>query len=351
MACLPKAPPAPAPAQVRQTRPPLARMLRIHEALQAENALSRQQLASDLEVTTKTVQRDIDFMRDQMGLPIGYVKGTGFRYTEEVTQFPSIQITEGELVALCIARRALESYRGTNFEPALRSAFHKLTAELRDELSFNWTDLDDAFSFRAMGFEAVTDLVIFETVTAAVLSRAELSFIYCKPAGRGEETRTVRPLHVRCEDNAWYLFAYDLARKAIRTFALTRMRELHHTGTTFELKEPFRPEEHLQHGFGIFGGSKAEQVRLRFSAATAQLVRERRWHRSQNLTEGADGSVELTLQVAITPEVERWVLGWGADVEVLGPAGLRERIAEVAMQVARRNGSVHSEIAYEVGVV
>ncbi len=118
-------------------------MLHIHEALLGGTFPNRKSLARKLETSTSTIQRDLDYLRDQMGMPIAFdpVK-SGYYYTEKVTHFPSIQISEGELVALCVARRALEAYHGTSFEAALRSAFHKLTAELHDELSFSWSNLD-----------------------------------------------------------------------------------------------------------------------------------------------------------------------------------------------------------------
>lgn len=46
-------------------------------------------------MSTKTIQRDIDFMRDRMGLPIDYSpQRYGFYYTEPVDAFPTLQITE-----------------------------------------------------------------------------------------------------------------------------------------------------------------------------------------------------------------------------------------------------------------
>ena len=65
----------------------------------------------------KTVHRDMEFMRDRLGLPIEYdAARPGYYYTQEVSGFPSLQITEGELFALLVAEKALQQYRGTNFE-------------------------------------------------------------------------------------------------------------------------------------------------------------------------------------------------------------------------------------------
>ena len=84
-----------------RSRPPLERMLRIHQALQSGKFPNASTLAREIEVAAKTIHRDIEFMRDRLGLPIEYDSARiGYHYTKEVSAFPNIQITEGELFAL-----------------------------------------------------------------------------------------------------------------------------------------------------------------------------------------------------------------------------------------------------------
>ena len=102
------------------SRPPLARMMQLHAQLQARKFPNCRKLAHELEVSAKTIQRDIEFMRYQLGLPIEYDQlHFGFVYTEPVTSFPSIQVSEGEIVALFVAQKALQQYRGTPFRGAV----------------------------------------------------------------------------------------------------------------------------------------------------------------------------------------------------------------------------------------
>ena len=92
----------------RLSRPPLARMIRIHERLKGDRFPNSTQLALDLEEATKTVQRDIEFMRDRLDLPIEFdFRRNGFHYTEPVENFPTVQVTEQELIALFVAEKAL----------------------------------------------------------------------------------------------------------------------------------------------------------------------------------------------------------------------------------------------------
>ena len=317
-------------------------MLQVHEHLQSGRRTNCRTLADALEVSKRTILRDIDFMRDQLGLPIEYDHGShGFFYTREVVQFPTVKISEGELVALSVARKALTQYRGTPYEKPLRDAFEKLTAGLRDQIQFSWNgDLDSSISFRAAG-QSVGDLGTFEAISQAVLQSEELEFFYLKLAGEQAERRRVQGLHLACIDNQWYLFGRDLHREgSIRTFALTRMTEVENTGCHFEKPVGFSLDEHLAGSFGVFSSQAAESVQLRFDSFSARLIREREWHPSQRLLTAEDGSLGFTMHIGISPEVERWILGWGEHVEVLSPTSLRRSIADTAALMVKRNAVV-----------
>src|SRR5205823_1913830 len=113
------------------SRPPLERMLRIHQAIRSGSHPNATRLAVDLEVSTKSIHRDLEFMRDRLELPVEFdPKRNGYRYAQEVSSFPTLQITEGELFALLVAEKALQQYRGTTFEKPLLSAFRKMAASL-----------------------------------------------------------------------------------------------------------------------------------------------------------------------------------------------------------------------------
>ena len=118
------------------SRPPMERMLRIHQAIQSRRFPNATDLADQLEVSKKSIHRDVEFMRDRLDLPIEYdpVK-YGYYYTEEVSGFPTFTVTEGEMVALLVAEKALQQYRGTTFEKPLLSAFQKIEEALPDTIS------------------------------------------------------------------------------------------------------------------------------------------------------------------------------------------------------------------------
>ncbi len=300
--------------------------MRLHERLKAGVFPNCRKLALELEVSAKTIQRDIDFMRDRLGLPIEYDQlQFGFYYTEPVANFPSIEVSQGEIIALFVARKALEQYRGTSFERALRTAFQKISEGLQDKVDFQWADVDSAVSFRGLGTSAA-DIDLFESVSKAVMESREIEFEYKKPKSAAHEPRRVRPYHLGCVSDQWYLFGYDLARGQIRTFVLQRMRALKRTATRFHRPADFSISRHLSESFGVFSGHGHYPVRIRFDALAGQLVSEREWHASQKIKALPGGGTEMRMELGSLEEVERWILSWGKRAVVLEPPELVERI-------------------------
>src|SRR3954470_2484019 len=317
------------------SRPPLERMMRLHGALKARQFPNCQKIAAELEVSAKTIQRDIDFMRYRLGLPIEYhPRQFGFFYTESVTGFPNIEVSEGEITALLVAQKALAQYKGTPFERPLHSAFRKLTDGLKDRVSFSWHDLEDAISFRSAGASAA-DLEMFETVSKGVLRCVELEFEYRKLNSAGYELRRVRPYHLGCLENQWYLFGEDLERRQLRTFALPRMRKVRLTTKGFRRPADFSITQILSGSFGVYSAGKKQRIRIQFDAFAARLVAERKWHESQRVREQKDGSIILQLELGGLQEIERWVLSWGKHARVLAPKELTTRLREEATAIAK----------------
>jgi proteasome accessory factor B len=317
------------------SRPPLERMMRLHAALKARQFPNCQKIAAELEVSAKTIQRDIDFMRYRLGLPIDYhPKEFGFFYTEPVTGFPNIEVSEGEITALLVAQKALGQYKGTPFERPLQSAFRKLTDGLKDRVSFSWHDLEDAISFRSAG-ASVADLELFETVSRGVLRCVELMFEYRKLKSAGYEARRVRPYHLGCLENQWYLFGEDLERGQLRTFALPRMRKVALTTKGFRRPADFSIAQILSGSFGVYSSGKKQGIRIQFDPFAARLVAERKWHESQRVCERKDGSIILELELGGLEEIERWILSWGKHARVLAPKELATRIRDEATAVVK----------------
>ena len=315
------------------SRPPLERMLRIHQALQSGKNPNASTLARELEVSTKSIHRDIEFMRDRLDLPIEYdANRFGYHYTEEVSAFPTVQITEGELFALIVAEKALQQYRGTNFEKPLLSAIRKMEQSLPDIISLNLAEVEQTISFQTRA-APILNLEIFDALAKATSQRQQIELSYRKPGRQQTESRFVDPYHLANINGEWFLFAYDHARQDIRTFVPARIRAIKRTGRTFARPQTFSLEKRLRDSFGVHSGEGHYDVVLRFNTRVADYIREKKWHESQRLRELKDGGVELRLKLSSLQEIERWVLSWGGDASVVKPS----QLAEAVRRAARRN--------------
>ncbi len=317
------------------SRPPLERMLRIHQALHSSSYPNAHTLARELEVSAKSIQRDVEFMRSRLNLPIAYDSSRfGYFYTEDVKAFPTLQITEGELVALVVAEKALRQYRGTSFEQPLLSALRKMEQSLPDTISLSLNDIAQTISFRTRA-EPILDLEIFDALAKATAGRRQIEITYRKPGQRRADQRIVDPHHLANINGEWFLFAFDHLRNDLRTFVPARIKAVRPTGKSFQRQQAFSLEKRLRGSFGVQSGHGNFEVVIRFNERVADFIREKKWHDSQQLRELKSGGVELRLTLSSLAEVGRWVLSWGGDAVVVRPAELAQLVRQAAQKVLR----------------
>lgn len=330
-----------ASARHGNTRRPLERIFAIHEAIQRVRYPNCRQLAEQIEVTQKTIQRDITFMQNDLGLPLLYDrKKHGYYYERPVHEFPLMRYSVEDVVALFLARKAVEPLQGTALEATLRDSFKRLSGALQGEVSFRWSDLDEAFSVKDAGV-VPADVRLFEKLARAVLECREIRFEYRKIDGEQWELRKLRPFHLADFEGGWYVIGHDLDRKERRTFALQRMKAVRVLQTRFLRPADFSLSEHLGGSFGVWHNpedkGKRHYIRLRFTGWAARMVSERRWHPSQEThwIGKKEETLEVILELCGFEEILRWILSWGPQAEVVEPEELRKAVQD-ALSVTSR---------------
>jgi len=336
---LPAAPRRPGASLARNgggTRPPLERMKKICDLVQAGTCPNCSTLAKRLEVSRITIKRDIRFMRDRLQWPIEYDGCRhGYVFTAPLNSFPGVPVSQAELFALLVAHKAIEQYRGTPFLQPLRAAFERLTGQLETQERALLANLDEALSFRPFAPEDA-DLQTFEAVTRAMTERRVLRFNYKKPGTRAAERRLAHPYYLTCINNSWYLMAHDVGRGELRTFALARLSAPELTTDRFSRPQDFDPEKRLRASFGVTSGDADYEVVVEFDSWAADLLGKRQWHCSQRLTVLPGGGCQLRMRLNRLEEVERWILSWGTHATVIRPAELAKRMGAVARTLEKR---------------
>jgi proteasome accessory factor B len=320
------------------TRIPLLRIAAIDRAIRAGEYPNAKTIASELEVCPRTIHRDIEFIRDHLQAPLAFDPvRNGYFYEDPSFELPLWKLTEGELLAIFVAERVLQQYRGTPWAAQLARAFDKITACLGDRVTINLAHLGRAHSFRVTAPGTLDPLHLAE-LERAIQHHQSVRLVYWSASSDEETNRLVDPYHLASIDGQWYLIAHCHLRDEVRMFVPGRIRDLTATDATFREPADFQIDAFLAHSFGVIRGSgdESHHVRLRFTGDAVRYVRERTWHASQALELQDDGALVLTMTLSHLREIERWAMSWGADCEVLGPIELREQVRQ---SLARSLGS------------
>ena len=318
------------------SRPPWERMMRFHNLIQEQTYPNCAKVAKEFEVSWRTIMRDVDFMKCRLKLPIEFdSRKNGYFYSKPVNQFPQLPFTEAEVFAMLVAHKAIAQYRGTPFEHPLALAFKRLTGQLDSSTKYSLGNLDEALSFRPFAPED-TDLETFEILTRALKERRVLKFQYRNLDADKAQSRLVHPYHLGCIDNHWYLFAFDVKRQAMRTFALPRLKSPEITVERFTTPKKFNLSEYLKGSLTVFKGDADYEVVVDFDSWGADLVRGRKWHASQEITELPRRQLRLRLRLNSIEEAERWVLSWGAHATVVRPQSLVTRLRDIGHTLQSR---------------
>ena len=128
----------------------------------------------------------------------------------------------------------------------------------RGEVTFRWTDLDDAFSVRNQGM-VPSDVRLFGEVGRAVLECREIRFEYRKIDSKKWEARSLRPFHLAEVDGGRYVIGHDPRRRVRRTFALQRMKAVRVLKTRFVRPADFSQADHLGGSFWECGVSREQK--------------------------------------------------------------------------------------------
>lgn len=299
-----------------------ARLRRIeHRLYNAPQGLRAIDLARDCGVARRTIYRDLMAL-DEMGVPVWEDRG---RFgIDRAAYLSTVRLNLNEAIALYFAARLL-AHHSDEHNPYIVSALDKLAAGLPDHaISAHIARVADLVRSRPIRGEYVHTL---ETITRAWADRRVVRLRYRAPNREATE-REVAPYFVEVSRNGpgAYVIGFDQLRGAIRTFKIERVEHATVLDTSFEIPADFDPYTFLANAWGVMDDT-AVDVQLRFTAEAAPRVRESMWHQSQRLVERDDGGCDLMMTIGGVREVLPWVLGWGAEVEVLEPAELRAEVA------------------------
>lgn len=305
------------------------RLLQIDEEIRSGKFPNATSLSKKIEVSSRTIQRDIEYMRDMYNAPIEFdAYKNGYYYTEENFYIKSVPLSEGELFSVALFDQLLEQYRNTPLENDLRSVFKKIEMSLPNKITLDSSFLQNQTTFIPDQMGTINP-ENFSKVFSALKNRHVLDFEYRPLQKTTWMTRRINPLHTVCQKGNWYVMGFCHDKKDIRVFNFSRMQNVTESKEEFDIPEDFNPDKYFDKEIGIWlSATKKYTVELLISAEIGTFALERSWNKNQKIEQREDGSVWVSFETTQLPEVKRWVLGQGKTVKVLGPDELIEQVKE-----------------------
>lgn len=318
----------------------LVRQWILLKALSVRNdGLTICELAGELEVSEKTIRRDLTTFKT-VGFPIEEATGAYGRKSYRLDpgwRKPDLAFTFDEALALYLGRKFLQPLAGTLIWEAAERAFTKIKASLGTKALRYVDRVGDAFhetTFGASDYSKHAD--ILDTLLIGIEDRKAVWITYQSQQATEPVTYDIHPYRLTRHQSSLYLIGLKAQDGELRTWRVERIEAAEADQVPFTLPADLDLDAHFAHSFGIYDGDEDMTVRVWISKDRARYVREKRWHPSQQVKTKRDGSLIVKFRLSSTVEFKSWVLGFGADAEVLEPESLRRDLANEIAAVAQK---------------
>ena len=301
----------------------------LHALESSRHGVSIDALASELEVTTRTIRRDLAALQEA-GFALyderdedGHAR---WRIDGQVLSGIETGFTLAEICALYLSRNLLEAVSGTPFQRDLTNAFGRLEKMLSPRMRQFLDRLPSVLAAkpgpRARGGESSPDIVA--RLLEATLHFRVATMRYHSVSSARVKDYVVHPYRLAFAQGGLYLLAYVPEYTAVRTFAVDRIASVSLEKQTFTPKQPVG-DDVFANSLGVNTGP-AERVEIAFAPQVAPYVRARVWHSSQQVRDEAGGGLRLTMDVCHDWALRSWILSWGPFAHVVAPAPLARDI-------------------------
>lgn len=217
------------------------RLFRIVQFLRLGRLLTAQKLAEKLQVSQRTIYRDIQDLQ-LSGMPIEGEAGVGYTLRRDL-DLPPLMFTRSELTALVLGVRLVSAWGGAENVIGANQALQRIEAVLPAELR---NDLDSILLYAPGGLQMAQHLrERLDILHAASVARHAIAFGYAREDGE-RSSRSVRPLALTFWSGVWTLASWCELRKDFRAFRIDRMEDVLVLERTFVPRRGQRLEDFLK---------------------------------------------------------------------------------------------------------
>lgn len=290
--------------------------------------------------SVSTVEKDLYAMRNDFGAPIVYdYRHRGYCYEDTGFRLFGVNLSEDNLEALQLVEGMLEGMGNLPIFNQFSDAVEKVLDALALTRQFGSSERPLHSFLQVHTSPYVKSSEALPQLIAAARDRRVVRIHYQKFQTAHPEAHTLHPYLIREYNDLWYVTGFSQERDAVRTFGIDRIRMVEACQATYLPPEgqDFDPETHFRHcvGMTVLEGAVPQEIRLRFSLRAADYVKAAPIHPSQQvLAEDGEGCL-IGLYLIDNTELRNWVQGFGAEVEVIAPASLREHMRRQAERLAK----------------
>ncbi len=313
------------------------RLLQIEKLLWAHpEGLTQSEVARKLIVNRSTIWKYVEDDQLPPGVYVDELDGDKLKL-DRSADLTKAAFSLHEVMALHLATRLLAT-RMDKQNPHAASALRKLAKALQrldqnvsQHLLRSADVMDEVDAYRDPVY-----LQVLETLTEAWSAGRKVKVTHQHDDGR-IYGYTFAPYFIEpyAIGQTTHVIGWREPPHAIRTFKIERLRSAVMLPDRYEIPADFDPAERLRNAWGIwYTDNEPVEVVLRFHPTVARRVQETQWQRGQQLEMQADGSLLWRAWIAEPKEMLPWIRGWGADVEVVGPEGLRMKQIVEASRLA-----------------
>jgi predicted DNA-binding transcriptional regulator YafY len=316
-------------------RPLWRRLQTIHHEIKEGRHPNTSTLAAALGVSTKTVQRDLDYLRDELDAPIEFRREeNGYAYARGDYVLPFLPVDGQDLFSIGVAAQVLALLGGTPLARSLRSCYERLARLMPPAVRVRPEVVREKLTLRAAAFRPVREET-WQAVAEALQKGVALSIRYRHPGEGPGDPRVIRPYAFVLAGRDWMVLAEDQREGQIKNFYLARIQSARLTGERYAIPRDFDTDAFFRNTFGLFvGKGRAFRFRVRFAPEVSGEIREMVWHPRQKIESGPHGEAILELPAESLREARRFILAYGRQATALSPpelvADLREEVAALA---------------------
>jgi predicted DNA-binding transcriptional regulator YafY len=299
------------------------------------------ELMTRLEVSRATLKRDLAYMRDRLNAPIIFDRELGgYRFDQssdhvgEHYELPGLWFSAEEIHALLTMQHLLSTLdTGGLLGPHIQPLLARLTGILGTS-AVETAEISKRIKMENIGVRHF-HLEHFQAIGSALLRRKRIQIEY-HAKGYDETTeREISPQRLMYYRGNWYLDAWCHLRKALRSFAVDSIQRVEILEkNVIEVAEK-KLDDTLGSGYGIFSGRDVTWAVLRFTKERSRWVAGEYWHPKQKSRFLPDGSYELSFPYSDDRELVMDILKYGAEVKVLKPDALIQKVKEQAERLAK----------------